>query len=232
MRAWLSHVVGAPEGDELAVQIGPFVTVLGATHPVDRVRAIGLADLEQLVADLVDRLLPGDPLVLAVDQLHRVFQAPLAMTVLAHRCALGAMGAEIERAVEAWLLADPDAVLDLGDDRAADRAVGADALDLLQGARRRGHLRLRLGHHAARERGGRGHPAGCQARATKEAPAIDGATGEAGQGRRQTGTRCHPVGLLSQHGSLQNSGSGQTPARARVSAASPGLRTWTARRPS
>ena len=51
------------------------------------------------------------------------------MGVLAHRGALGAVGAHVERAVPAGLLADPHAVLDLGDDRAADRAVGADGLD-------------------------------------------------------------------------------------------------------
>ena len=53
-------VVGAPERGELAVQIGAFVGELGGAEPVDRVRARLLADLEHLVADLVDRGLPGD----------------------------------------------------------------------------------------------------------------------------------------------------------------------------
>src|SRR5918996_5846338 len=124
-------VVGAPERDELAIEVRALVAVLGAAHPEDRVGAVGLADLEQLVANLVDRVRPGYPLVLPVDHLHRVLEAALAVAVLAHRCALGAVRAEIERAVEARLLADPDAVLDLGDHGAADRAMGAHGLDLL-----------------------------------------------------------------------------------------------------
>ena len=50
------------------------------------------------------------------------------MHELAHRGALGAMRAAIDRAVPARLLADPHAVRDLGDDRAADRAMRADVL--------------------------------------------------------------------------------------------------------
>src|SRR2546425_12364996 len=55
----------------------------------------------------------------------------LVHAVLAHRRALGAMRAQIERRIEHRLLAYPDAILDDGVDRATDRAVGADgALDL------------------------------------------------------------------------------------------------------
>src|SRR3546814_14340913 len=82
-----------------------------------------LADLQHLFADLVDRLIPADLLVFAVDQLHRVLQAPLAMRVPADRSALGAMRTEVQRAVEAGLLTDPDAVLHLRHDRAADGAA-------------------------------------------------------------------------------------------------------------
>ena len=70
------------------------------------------------------------------------------MGMFAHRCALGAMGAQVERAVPAGFLPDPDAVLDLGDDRAADRAMGADGLDRLDGGRG-GGLRGCGGHRAA-----------------------------------------------------------------------------------
>ena len=53
-------VVGAPEGVELAEQIGLLVVVLGRAEPVHRVRTVPgdlgplLADLQHLVADLVD----------------------------------------------------------------------------------------------------------------------------------------------------------------------------------
>src|SRR3546814_10627783 len=64
-------VVGAPEGAELAVEIGAFVAVLGTADEVHRIGPGLLADLQHLVADLVDRLIPADLLVFAVDQLHR-----------------------------------------------------------------------------------------------------------------------------------------------------------------
>ena len=38
-----------------------------------------LADLEQLVANLIDGLVPGEPLPLAAHQLHGVFEPALAM---------------------------------------------------------------------------------------------------------------------------------------------------------
>jgi hypothetical protein len=48
------------------------------------------------------------------------------MGVLAHGRAFGAVGAEVEGAVPAGLLPDPNAVGHLGHDGAADRTVGAD----------------------------------------------------------------------------------------------------------
>src|SRR5207253_2147883 len=86
------------------------------------------ANLEHLVADLVDGLIPRQALPLAVDQLHRIFQAAVAMHQLAHRGALGAMRSAVERTVPGRLLTDPDAILNLGNDGAADRAMRADVL--------------------------------------------------------------------------------------------------------
>ena len=148
-------VVRAPEGIELAEQIGLFVAMLGRAQPVDRIGTGAFADLEHLVADLVDRLIPADLLPLAVDHLDRMLQAALAMGVLAHRCALGAMGSQVEGAVPARLLADPDALLDLGDNGAADGTVGTDRFDLLNFALPRA-LRGGLLDHARRQsrRGG------------------------------------------------------------------------------
>ena len=73
-----------------------------------------------------DGLVPADALPLAVHQLHGVFDPPVARAVFAHRGALGAVRTEIERRIEIRLLADPDAVLHLGNHAAAHRAVGAD----------------------------------------------------------------------------------------------------------
>jgi hypothetical protein len=85
-----------------------------------------LLQLEHLRADLVQRLIPADLLVLAVDQLHRRLEAIVAVAVLAQGGALGAVGAEVERRIEHRLLACPDAVLDHRVDGAADRAVATD----------------------------------------------------------------------------------------------------------
>src|SRR5262245_2906770 len=114
-------VVGAPESGELAEQIGALVGELGRSHPVDRVGTGSLADLQHLVADLVDRLVPADAGPFAGNELHRILQAPVAMGVFAGGGALGAMRTQVEGAVPAGLLADPDAVLHFGNDGAADR---------------------------------------------------------------------------------------------------------------
>jgi hypothetical protein len=130
-------VVAAPEGHPLAQQVGLLVVVLARADHEDRIRPALLAQLEHPGADLVERLVPADALVLAVHQLHRVLQAELAVAVLAHRRALGAMRAQVDGRVEHRLLTHPDAVLDHGVDRAAHRAVAADGaldLDLLRGA--------------------------------------------------------------------------------------------------
>ena len=137
-------VVRAPQADPLAQQVGLLVVVLGRADDEDRVGAARLLQLEHLGADLVERLVPGDLLVLAADELHRRAQPVLAMPVLAQRRALGAMRAEVDRRVEDRLLAHPDAVLDDGIDRAAHRAVAAH-----------GALHLHLGRRIGRRRVGR-----------------------------------------------------------------------------
>ena len=135
-----------------------------------------LAQLEHLGADLVERLVPADALVLAVDQLHRVLEAVLAVAVLAHRRALGAVRAQVDRAVEHRLLAHPDAVLDHRVDRAAHRAVAAHrALDFDLGVRVTAVLldvgRLGLAHQQQLRRRHAGAQA--EARAAQEGAAIE-----------------------------------------------------------
>jgi hypothetical protein len=71
------------------------------------------------------------------------------------------VSAEIDRAVEGGFLADPNALIDLGDDRAADGTVRADVLDLPELPRRRtcglGFRRLdHSGGQARRQRGSSG----------------------------------------------------------------------------
>ena len=132
-------IVRPPERGELAIEIGAFVGELRRAQPVDRIGTRLLADGHQLVADLVDRRIPGDALPLSADHLHRVAQAAIAMHQLACRRALGAMRAAVDGAVPAGLLPDPHAVLDLGQDRAADRTVRAHILaDDALGRRRTG----------------------------------------------------------------------------------------------
>ena len=121
-------VVRAPEGGELAVEVGGLVGELGRAQPVDRIRSGLGADLQELVADLVDRLVPRDAVPVAVHQLHGIAQPAIAVHVVADRRALGAVRAAVDRAVPARLLAEPDAVGHLGHDGATDRAMGAHVL--------------------------------------------------------------------------------------------------------
>ena len=190
-------VVRPPVAREFAEQIGLLVIVLGRAEPVDAVRAAFFPDLHHAVADLVDRVVPAHPGPFPVNELHRVFQAPLAMGVLAHRSALGAMGAEVERTVPARLLPHPDAVGDFGHDGAADRAVGANGFygfDLAVD----GGGGLGLGHGPP-DRADGCQPADGEARAAQKRAAVDGFFGDLCEGRTGTGAFRDPVGLSSQH---------------------------------
>jgi hypothetical protein len=172
-------VVAAPHRHPLAQQVRLFVVVLGRAHHVDAVGPAFLAQGQHLLADLVQRLVPADALVLAVDQLHRVLQPVLAVTVLAHGRALGTVRAKVDRAVEHRLLADPHAVLDHRIDGAANRAVPAHRaldFDLLRTASVLDCIR-RLGSLDERElrRGdARTHP---QSGPAQEGPAVHGGNG-------------------------------------------------------
>jgi hypothetical protein len=53
-------IIGAPEGCELAIEVGGFVGELGRAKPVNRVRSRLLANFQKFVADLVDRRFPRD----------------------------------------------------------------------------------------------------------------------------------------------------------------------------
>ena len=191
-------VVGAPEGVELAEEIGLLVVVLGRAQPIDGIGARGFADLEHLVADLGDGVFPGDLLPLTVDHLGRVFQAAFAMRVLAHRRALGTVGAEVEGAVPTGFLTRPDPVLHLSDDRAADRTVRADRFDEGDFTTRTGGC-LRLLDHSRRDGGESRGTTRSKPRAPEERPAIHCTADDARQRLGQTGAIRNPIRLLGKH---------------------------------
>src|SRR5207302_6837836 len=125
-------------------------------------------------ADLVDRLVPRNPGPLAIDELERIFEPPLAVLQFAHCRALGAMRAAIDRAVPARLLADPHAVLHLGGHRAADRAMGANVLACFDRRARLGRRPgLGLAHAAERQGADRRKSAGDEAGAAQETAAVE-----------------------------------------------------------
>ena len=159
-----------------------------------------IADGDQLVADLADRLIPGHARPLPVDHFHRIFEPALAAYQFAHRSALGAMRPAIDRAVPGRLLADPHVVRHFCHDRAADGAMGADAFahgDLGAGWRRRAGFGL--AHRAERERAERCESAG-KARAAQESAAVEAAF--VGRVRHKRAATRLTLGSSDQHGRL------------------------------
>src|SRR5262249_9422157 len=119
----------------------------------------------------------------------------------AHRCALGAMRAAIERAVPARLLADPHVVLHFGGDRAADGTMGTDVLahsDRRAGARRR--TRVRLAHARERQRAAGRQPRGPETGAPQERTGVETAARLAGERRGELAASRFAIFPLDQHG--------------------------------
>src|SRR5262249_58334485 len=111
----------------------------------DRLPPLFLRNLSEFGGALPIRVFPRDLLPLPPIEFHRMAQAAVAVHELTHRRALGAMRAAVDRRIPAGLLPDPHAVRHFGDDRAADRAMGADVLangDRGAGLRRRAGLGL------------------------------------------------------------------------------------------
>src|ERR1700686_3151273 len=166
-------IIGAPEGRELAVEVGGFIGEFGRAQPVHRVRPRLLADFQKFVADLVDGRFPGDAGPSAIHELYRIAQAALAQYIVSDRCALTAMRATVDRTVVIGLLADPYAICDFGDNRATDRTMRAD---VLSGRNRRacGRWRtgLRVAYAAERKIAERRQCAGSDTRTLQEATSI------------------------------------------------------------
>src|SRR5207253_1473683 len=119
------------------------------------------------------------------------------------RRALGAMRAAIDRAVPARLLTDPHAVLHLGGDRAADRAMGADVLARFDRRARLGRRPgLGLAHAAERQRAESRESAGHEARAAQEAAAIERAARLTCERGGQRAAACLAFRPFDQHGRL------------------------------
>ncbi len=165
-------IVGAPEGGELAVEVGALIGEFRRTQKINRIGARLGSDIQHLVADLVDRDVPGNPCPLAVHQLHRIAQAAVAMHQFARRRALGAMRSAADRAFPAWLLSDPHPVRHFADHGAADRTMRADVL-ADGGAGHIGAGRFRLTNTGERKRADGGETSRGQARLAQECTAID-----------------------------------------------------------
>ena len=167
-------VVRAPVRRELADEVGLLVAVLGRAEPVHRVGTRLLADAQHGVADLVDGVVPRHALPLAAGELHRVLHAAGADAVLAHRGALRAVRAQVQRGLEVGLLPRPHAVLQLGDDAAADRAVRTHtASHLGRDALLRAGRRVGLAHHGGRQHRRDGRASHGQAGAPEEGSSPD-----------------------------------------------------------
>ncbi len=203
-------VVGAPECAELAEEIGGFVGHLGRPEPIDGIAARLLTNLEQLVANLINRRIPGHARPLPVNELHRIAKPTIAMDQLAHGSALGTMRAAIDRRIPTRLLPDPDPVQHFGGHRAPNRAMRADALadGRARGERPRGRG-FRLANTDGRQRAQRGQTATGQAGPAQECATIEIA-GLPRQGFRDRSAGCNIRTLalcsLDQHGRLPQPG--------------------------
>src|SRR6185436_4960734 len=199
-------VVAAPETRPLAQQLRLLVVVLRGADQEERVRAALLADLEHLLRDLVVGLVPGNALPLAALELHRVLQAVRVVrhAVLAHRRALGAVRAEVDRGIEHRLLAHPDAVLHHGIDCATHGAVrthGALHFELA-------FLGLGLGLADHAEGKLRSHGAGAErdARAPEERATVHGTDRGKAARKASLGNRLAGCFAGQQHEALLNLG--------------------------
>src|SRR5262249_53530711 len=132
------------------------------------------ADLLQLVADLVDRDVPGDAGPLPVHQLHGIAQAAVTMHEFARRRALGAMRAAVDRRVPAGLLTDPHTVDDFAHHGAADGTMRADILPGDGACRQRpGNGGFSLADAAERQRAQCGKSAAGKAGAAQKGTTIE-----------------------------------------------------------
>src|ERR1700722_15808862 len=120
------RIIGPPKRGELSIQVSRFVGEFGGTQPVHGFRPCLLANIEEFVADLTDRLFPGQPCPLPVNEFHGIAQTSIARDVVANRGALAAMRTTIDGTIVVRLLAGPHAIRDFADDRTADGTMRTD----------------------------------------------------------------------------------------------------------
>ena len=172
-------VVRAEVAHKLAHQVGLLVAVFGRAHPVHRIGPAGLAQVEHLGADLVERRVPADTFVFAVDQLHRVTQPVFTVAMFTQCRTFGAVCAEVDGGVEHRLLAHPDTVFNHRIRRTTHRAVATHrAFDFdLAGAHTCASTGCGLGLLDQRQLGCSQANPDTQTRTPQESPAVHGGQG-------------------------------------------------------
>ena len=194
------HVIGAPERRKFAEQIGPFIGEFGAAQQEGGVRPAFLPGVHQLVGDFGDGIVPGHALPLTIYQLHRVFHAPIAMHQFAHRSALGAMRAAIDRRFPSGFLADPNAILHFRNHGAANRAMGADILHALHGLRVIHRPRFGRAHGGKRNGAKYRQPRPAKPGLAQKGATIEPAGGKPLIGRSKALLGGLAIGAFDQHG--------------------------------
>src|SRR5437763_4504095 len=166
-------VIGSPKGTELAEEVRALVRHLGRSEPVDGIATRLLANLEQLVADLVDRRIPRHARPLPIYELHRITQPPLTVNEFAHGSTLRAMRAAIDRRFPARLLSHPHPVQHFRRHCAPDGTMRADTLadGGTRGKRTRG-CGFHLAKASERQRTQGGQTASDNARPAQKCAAI------------------------------------------------------------
>jgi hypothetical protein len=122
---------------------------------------------------------------LAIDQLHGKAQSAIAHHIVTNRCALATMRTTVDRAIEIGLLADPNVIRHLGNNRASHGAMRADIL--AQRHRSTGwRRRAGFGHtHAAELKHAEpGETTGRKTRTAQKGAAIKPTVGFTGAGKR------------------------------------------------
>ena len=123
------NVVRPPESGKLPLQVGHLGRDFGAAVEMQGIRTVIFPELGQFGADLVHCLIPGDIGPFSVDPLHRVFQPFFADNHIDCAGAFTAVRTAGNRVILGHFLANPDTILNLGFNPAANGTVGADCAD-------------------------------------------------------------------------------------------------------
>src|SRR6185295_3136352 len=92
-------VVGAPERRKLAEDVGILVREFRGADPVDGIGSRSFTDRGEFVANLINGSVPAQPDPVAIEELHWIFQAAVAVYDLTCCSSLGAMRTSVDRRV-------------------------------------------------------------------------------------------------------------------------------------